>query len=407
MPNTNQKLNIICLSNQLWDFPNWTNKKHVMTRLASQGHNVIFVDPPINTGKVFFTQIRRGLWNLARLLTQIKKDKTGALVYTPLNVIPFPKVTSSLHIKKIKTLSKKIFDPKIKTVLWVYHVQIPELKKYLDKLHFDVLVYDCVDNYEGFPANSAFYSATVPKSLVISQEKMLAERANVVFATAPALVDKMKRYNKNVHFTPNVGDYEKFKSPEKYKDQIPQDLLLVKRPRVGFTGSLDEYKFDARLMRKTAQDNPDMSFVLIGQIALKDKNTGLEALGLSDLPNVHFLGFRPFENLHKYFAGFDAFIIPYQLNDYTVGGCFPIKFHDALAGGLPTVVTDLPSYYPFSNVSYISKTYDDFSYNVRKAVEEDSQEKITARKRIAQENSWEGKVQKLLELISIATRTIE
>jgi len=41
-----------------------------------------------------------------------------------------------------------------------------------------------------------------------------------------------------------------------------------------------------------------------------------------------------------------VFIIPYQINDYTVGGCFPVKFHDALSAGLPVVVTDLPAYAP-------------------------------------------------------------
>lgn len=376
-----------------------------MSRLAVRGHNVLFVDPPINTGKVFFRQIQRGLWKLHRILTQKKTDSCGALVYTPLNVVPFPKITANLHINRIKTISKKFFDPKLKTVLWVYHVQIPELEKYLDKLNYDILVYDCVDNYEGFPANSAFYSTTVPKEMVVEQEKLVSQRADVVFATAPALVEKIQKYNKNVYFTPNVGDYEKFSTPEKFKDQLPQDLFLIRRPRIGFTGSLDEYKFDAKLMRKVAQDNPDFSFVLIGQIALKDNNAGLNDLGLADLPNVHFLGYRPFEGLHKYFAGFDAFIIPYQLNDYTVGGCFPIKFHDALAGGLPTIVTDLPTYMPFSDVCYISKSYEEFSDNVRKAIEEDSQEKIDARKIVAKANSWDGKVEKLLELIAGVKQT--
>lgn len=395
-----QKYNIICLSNQLWDFPNWTNKRHVMSRLAKLGHKVLFVDPPINTGTVFFRQIQRGLWSFSRFLTQQKKDPSGALVYTPLNIVADSNFTSGLHTKRINKLSKKFFDPRLKTILWVYHVQIANLEKYLDTIKRDLLIYDCVDNYEGFPSDNSFYSAVVPKSKVVAQERLLAEKANLVFATAPGLVEKLKKYNPNVFFTPNVGDYKKFKDLSAYKANLPEDIKNIKRPRVGFTGSLDEYKFDAKLMRKTAEENPEVSFILIGQIALKDKNAGLKTIGLSDLPNIYFLGYKPFETIEKYFAGFDAYIIPYQLNDYTVGGCFPVKFHDALAAGLPTVVTNLPAYLPFSNVSYISKSYDDFSQNIQKALNEDNPEKITLRKEVAKENSWEGKVTKLLSYIA-------
>jgi hypothetical protein len=399
MVQNNQKLNIICLSNQLWDYPGWTNKKHVMTRLAKRGHKVLFVDPPINTGKVFGRQIGRGFWSPLRLLTQKKKSSSGALVYTPLNIIPNTAVTSRWHVNRIKKLAGGFLDKNQKTVLWVYHVQMSNLEAYLEDLDYDLLIYDCVDNYEGFPENSSFYSTTVPKNRVVKQEKYLAEKADLVFATAPGLVDKLREYNQNVHFTPNVGDFEKFKKAQEMKDEIPEDLVRIPRPRIGFTGSMDEYKFDAKLMRKIAQDHPDFSFILIGQVALKDSRASLQDLGLGDLQNVYFLGYKPYETIEQYFAGFDVYIIPYQLNDYTVGGCFPVKFHDGLAAGLPTVVTDLPAYRPFESVSYISKNYEEFSANVKNAIDEDSPQKISERQAVARENNWDGKVDRMLELV--------
>jgi len=221
-----------------------------------------------------------------------------------------------------------------------------------------------------------------------------------VFATTPLLVNKLSNFNKRVFFTPNVGDYDKFKDSKKLKDQVPADLLEISRPRVGFTGALDEYKFDTKLMEKVACDNPDVSFVLIGQMALKDKEAAEGDTSLTHLENVYLMGSRPYDILHLYYAGFDAAIIPYQLNDYTVGGCFPVKFHDSLAAGLPTIVTDLPAYAPFKDVSYISKTYDEFSANVKKALEEDNSRRVKARQAVAKDNSWEGKVQKMLEYIN-------
>ena len=370
-----------------------------MSRLADQDHNVLFVDPPINTGRVFWRQIQKGFWGIRRLLTQVVKDSTGAVIYTPLNILISQNLTSSMHIERIKSLMNKNFDNDLKTVLWVYHVQIPFLEKYVNNLPHDILVYDCVDNYLGFPDNSNFYSAIVPRSKVVEQEEFLAKNADIVFATAPGLVEKLKQYNKNVIFTPNVGDFGKFFKVSELKSSIPGDLEAIPRPRIGFTGALDSYKFDAKLVRKIAEDHPEFSFVLIGQLALKDRDAGLEDLILSDVKNVYFLGEKPYGEIEKYFAGFDAYFIPYQLNDYTVGGCFPVKFHDSLASGLPTIVTNLPAYMPFDNVSYISRSYEEFSANVKKALEEDNEHKVIERQEVARQNTWEGKIELMLKKV--------
>ncbi len=397
--NDSTKYNIICLSNQLWDFPNWTNKRHVMYRIAKAGNNVLFVDPPINTGNVFLKQILKGLWKFKRLLFQYKTDDCGAIVYTPLNIVPFSEVTSALHTSRINGLSRKFFDPNKKTILWVYHVQMQQLKKYLDNVKYDILVYDCVDNYLGFPDTSAFYATSVTKSKVREQEEMLARRANVVFCTAPGLVDRLKKFNANTHFAPNVGDYERFVHTNELKSSIPDDLKVIPRPRIGYIGALDDYKFDYALLKKCAKDHPSYSFVIIGPMALKDKEATVKELGFEGYSNVYFLGSRPYEDKAKYMAGFDVDMIPYVLNDYTVGGCFPVKFHDSLSAGLPIVVTDLPAYYPFKSVCYLSKNHSEFSVNIQKALEENTGEKLKQRQEMAKQNTWDGKVASMLKLV--------
>lgn len=397
-----EKYNVICFSNQLWDFPNWTNKKHVMHRLSLQGHHVLFVDPPINFGWVLLKQIKRGFWGLQRLLTQTKKDSDGVLVFNPINLLPFPDLTSKIHAFRIKKLAAKNFDSSRKTLLWVYHVQLPNLEYYIQNLKHDVLIYDCVDNYAGFPEEKAFYRASVYADTLLQQEEKLARAATIVFASAPGLADRLGKINSNTHFTPNVGDYAEFHDTKKYTTNIPEDLKEIPRPRIGFIGAMDSYKFDYDLVEKLAQDYPKYNFVLIGPLALKDKNAKLEDLPLAQYPNIFLLGSRPY-NLKKYYmAGFDVDIIPYVISDYTVGGCFPVKFHDSLAAGMPVVVTDLPAYAPFSKVCYISKTYGEFSNNLKKAMEEDSPQKIKERQKVAKENDWEGKVSNMLSLIETA-----
>jgi glycosyltransferase involved in cell wall biosynthesis len=196
-----------------------------------------------------------------------------------------------------------------------------------------------------------------------------------------------------------VGDFKRFKNTKSYKYKIPEDLSNIPRPRIGMIGALDEYKFDAKLIKKCVADHPDYSFVIIGPMALKDKDATLEDIGLSDLPNVHYLGARPYEEKKYYMAGFDVEVIPYQLNDYTVGGCFPVKFHDSLAAGLPVVVTDLPAYSPFEQVCYISRNYDEFSNNIKRALEEDNDKRVKERQEVAKVNDWDHKVDLMLKYI--------
>jgi len=391
----NDKYNIICFSNQLWDFPNWTNKRHVMWRMARLGHNVLFVDPPINTGRLFLKQLLGKKWSFKRLLTK-QYDDEKVRIFSPLDPLPFSDVTAGTHVRKINSISKSIFDKKRKTLLWIYHMEIPSLPVYIESLDYDALIYDCVDNYAGFPK----YNTEEKKQQVRDREKYLAEKADVLFGTTPALVESLKKYNSNVHFTPNVGDYEMFKDVKKLKGEIPNDITDIPRPRIGFVGALDEYKFDAELVKKVALDHPNYSFILIGQIALKDKDAGLSDLGLAGIDNIYFLGARPYQKKKYYMAGFDAEIIPYQLNDYTVGGCFPVKFFDSLAAGLPVIVTNLPSYSPFKDVSYISRNYEEFSKNIKIGLEEDSEARVKQRQLVAKENDWDGKVAKMLDIVN-------
>ena len=391
------KYNILTFSNQLWDFPNWTNKRHVMFRLSKLGHKIIFVDPPINAGFVLLRNVLKGYWSIFRLITQVKKDG-NIVIFTPVNFTPFFKFNAFLHSLQLKLLAFIYFKGENISLTWVYHVQLRNLFTYLKAVKTDKLIYDCVDNYEAFPDNQIPLRAIVRKSELPTQERSLATKADIVFATAPGLMEKLKKFNQNIYFTPNVGDYELFRDTKKLKDQLPEDLKAIPRPRIVYIGAMDDYKFDYELLKHSARALPNCSFVLIGPMALKDREAKDSIF--EGYSNIYFMGSRPYNQKPYYEAGSDVDIIPYVLNDYTVVGCFPVKFHDSLSAGIPVVVTDLPSYYPFRDVSYISKTYDDFVNNIKRALDEDSPDKIKARQDVAKENTWDKKVEQMLGIIS-------
>ena len=391
-----EKYNIICFSNQLWDYPNWTNKKHVMTRLGKMGHKIIFVDPPINFGRVFLRQIQKGYWTFLRFLIGYKKEG-NVMVYTPIKYYLFSKFSTFLFSEKINNLAQGFFNKKNKTLLWVYNVEIENLEEYLSQVKRDFLIYDCVDYYAGFPR----YETREQKEAFLETEKKLTENSDLVFATAPGLVDRLKKINKDTFYTPNVGDFEMFHNiKDKYKNDKPKELKSLTGPIVGYIGALDSYKFDYELLKKSAITYPEYNFVIIGDIALKDREGSLKELGLDNLSNVHFLGSIPFVKTPKYMAHFDCELIPYVYNDYTIGGCFPVKFFNTLSAGIPSIVTDLPVFAMYKNVAYISKTHDDFVNNIGKALSENSLTKINERISVAKENTWDSKVSNMLSIIN-------
>ncbi len=420
-----QKYNIVLLSNQFYDQPLKTNKWHVSTRLAAQGHNVIFVDPPTRF-KVLKEAIKSPIQFLSTLFSPIKKLDSGVYKYTPINLFNFG-LFSRLNIRlQIRVIDRQLaaFE-KNPSVLWIYHFDYPALEDLVRSLQFDVKLYDVVDEYAAFPeysrkvkTNTGLVSIIQSfddwmkirlnqdglsgKDWVIKREYWLSEVCDLIFASAPGLVLKFENILKNqhsiksVHFIPNSGDYQRFKDSKTYKERVPQDLEILPRPRITYAGAIDTYKMNLPLVEACARTYPDYSFVLLGP----EKVSDLDLTQLKKLSNVTFLGTRPYESLPYYFAGSDVFVIPYNLNEYTIGGCFPVKFHDALSAGLPVVVTDMPAYKPFSDVCYIAKTESDYVSMIKLALEEDNEQKFNARREVAKNNSWEGKVSKQLQIIS-------
>lgn len=389
-----EKYNIICLSNQLWDYPNWTNKRHVMTRLSKMGHKVLFVDPPINFGRVLLTQFKKGFFNLKRLFTGVKVDGE-AIVFTPIKFFNNERFFAKHFAKKINTLLKNNSLLESQTILWIYNVEIPELDVYLNEINRDYLIYDCVDYYAGFPR----YHDKESKEKILEIEKNLTRNADLVFATAPGLVERLKKINSKTFYTPNVGDFELFYNIKERFREVPEKLKNIPKPIIGYIGALDSYKFNYLLLKEAAIRYPEYSFVLIGNLGLKDRQSSLAELGLENLSNVHFLGEVPFLETPKYMAHFDIDLIPYVYNDYTIGGCFPVKFFNSMSAGIPAVVTDLPVFTMYKNVTYISKSNHDFIENIKKALDERSNKKQQEMIEVAKLNTYEIKVANMLSLI--------
>ena len=132
---------------------------------------------------------------------------------------------------------------------------------------------------------------------------------------------------------------------------------------------------------------PDWSFVFIG-----GEKPGSNFLDLKTLPNVHFLGMKPNEELPKYMANFDACLNLFASGDLSKD-VSPLKFYEYLATGKPIVSTPQPDQIlQFAPIIHIAGSEQAFISACEDALSDLSEERKTARIEEGRKSSWDARV---------------
>jgi glycosyltransferase involved in cell wall biosynthesis len=391
---------IVCLSSQEWDDGMWTNKQHVMSRLA-RDHRVIHVDWGMRPlVQYLFRRIKRSPSDLLspwKMLTEGVYPRDGDLymgdAWAPVfaNLFPFDNRFRDFWAFDFKVrmvrrwLDARDEDP----IVWVYHPGYAEAVELLDP---KLLVYDCVDNYEAFPKYQD------DADWIAGREEALARKADLVFTSAANLVDKLKPYNPDhTHLVHNVGDARHFKQALEPETEVPDDLTEIaeRGPVMGFVGAVSDYKLNVEWVTDAAAARPAWQFVIIGPVGLADSSTDVRALKRAD--NIYLMGHRDYEALPGYLKGFDVGLIPYNINEYT-RSCFPIKFFEYLAAGLPVAMSNLPALEEFYGPVHVAEETTGFIEACEAALDQNG-DGLDERVALAEENSWESKVAEMMRYV--------
>ena len=397
---------IVCLSSQDWGDRMWTNKQHIMSRLAKQ-HRVVHVDFGISNPVSFAARALRHdpsqLFSPHRLWSDgiLKREGAGNLYigssWGPpgLELLPQDSAlrghfTYDEKVRIVQEWLKRegISDP----IVWVYHPGFGEAALRLPR---KLLVYDCVDEYTAFPAYKKC------KEWLAAREQKLCENADLVFCTAPALYERKRVFNpEGTHYVHNVGDADHFKRALAEHTRVPSEVAALPKPVIGFVGAVSNYKLNIDWLLTLARTRPGYHLCLIGPIGVSDPSTNVSAL--KALPNVHVLGTRDYDVLPEYMKGFDVAVIPYRLNEYTES-VFPIKFFEYLATGKPVVVSRLPALAGFLDSVRVADDEDSFVAQCDQALAgrgAGSEERVA----LAEANSWSKRVSDLMGLIEEALK---
>lgn len=378
------KLNIVCISPAPWDYPVWTNRQHIMSRL-SKNHRVLYVFNPVFLRSCFKRIISLKKNKIVSMLNEINSN---LFVFTPF-IIPF--INKMPVIRSVNTLIGsfflKIAFNKLgfnKYIVWFYD---PEAVGYLDYLNPQLSCYDCVDEYSTMPD----YSTMRKKRRLEQLERELIKRCDLIFTTSMNLYHQKKQLNEKTFLVENVGDFEHFNKVNHGKLKLPQDFPNVSFPVIGFIGAMDHYKVDFDLIEFIADTRPQWHLIMIGsRMNSKDKRAPYPIRN-----NIYYLGGKEYSNLPDYVAQFNICIIPYKINEYTKN-VFPIKFFEFLATGKPVVTTALPALLQYKSIVNISQSYDEFLHAIEKSLYHDSEDQKKERLQIAKNHTWESRKDRLL-----------
>jgi glycosyltransferase involved in cell wall biosynthesis len=361
---------------------------HHISSVLAEDHEVVYIEKLRYFSEIFNIKLSRFL----RFLTPARKVKENLLVITPPPSIPFidklplfNKINDYIFLLFLKRKLKKInFKP---TILWLYSYYAYFT---IGKFGEDVSIYYCCD---------PFFLWELKHN--VKKEKQLCRNVDLIFTPSTKLTERKKQFNSNSYTILHGVDLDIFceASPD-----IPEDLKNIKKPVIGFVGNMFigdlEYRDDQELIKYIADKRPDWSIVLVGPLVFNSVLDKKQWKGFSQ-KNIHLLGKKDVSRLPSYIHHFDVAIIPFHVNEKNTWVTVPVKFLEYLVMGKPVVTTHFSDFEGLSPEYYeTGYDYDDFIKKIEKSLSEDSPEKAQQRKNYAKGNSWEKRIEQILEIVN-------
>lgn len=292
----------------------------------------------------------------------------------------FNKVNDYLYISYTSMNTFNVIPEPIVILSWAMNIS------YLQSLENYFLVYDYIDDVSIFHLYDQRMEAA---------HRYLLQNADVVVATAERLLNKAKKLRTDAVLCPNGVDFSLFSS-DKGPSVVPGELRQIVhsgKQIVGYYGALARW-VDYDLIRFLAKNRPDLEIVLIGM----DYDGSLEKSGVAQLDNVTFLGHKHYSQLPNYLDFFDVAIIPFCINEITLG-TNPIKMYEYMCAGKPVVTTNMPECVKASGV-LVGKNKKHFVKLVDKALQlKKDKNYVKSLVAFAKLNTWENRVKIIRRLI--------
>lgn len=222
-------------------------------------------------------------------------------------------------------------------------------------------------------------------------EPVLIRKNDLCVANSTYLADYCKQFNPNSFYVGQGCEVGSFTNG--VNSRKPEDLSGIKRPIIGYVGSLNSNRLDINIIENIAKSFHDYSIVLIGP-----QDDTFKSSALHQLNNVYFGGSKPVEKLPAYINAFDVCINPQLVNEITIGN-YPRKIDEYLALGKPVVATKTKTMESFGEYVYLVEENSNYIDSIQKAIFENNESVSSERIKFAASHTWENSVSEILKLI--------
>lgn len=342
-----------------WDEP--PRARHQLAKALAKNHQVIFV----------------GINRKGKPSIQIEEVEDNITLITPYWFIHGKIVNRLPYLNEIyqKWLFKRItkqFNDQV-------HVINFDPSASLIHNYFEDVVYFCNDN---------FLDIKRSKSIIVTlyhtfTQKRICRKARFCAGVSVYLKEKLEKYNKHSYLILTAATQLQTNEIEKATEEETKNIVYI-----GWLSKLNK-QWIINLAK-----HHDYKVYLVGPY------TNKQVEGLTDIENVIITGEKQKDELNTFISKADVCIAPYKPGkDTEEVYTMPNKFWLYMNFGKPIVTCEIKNLYELPDgFVYQADDETDFVNKIEKAINENSKDLILERKEFIDKNSWESRVDQLLEL---------
>jgi len=371
---------ILCFSHDWTGDP--LSKTHLM-RVLSRDNRILWINAIANRMPTTSTKDLSRIYKKLKSFTEpMREVEPNIFVMNPLAIPAYgSKAIVSLNqkflVRQVKSAMKKLGMKNV-----INMVFNPAAGMIAGKLGETEQIYYCVDEYTAFTGVSAGLKEI---------EEDLFRQSDFVVVSAETLLESKKKFNEKTFLIRHGVDFHHFRKALDAATKIPDEIANLPKPIIGFHGLLADW-VDFELLKKIAEHFKNGSLVLIGKITF-DAEKKIKIL--DGVPNIHFLGRKPYEELPDYCRGFDVALNPFVMNELT-RNVNPLKVREYLAAGLQVVSTDIPEVRVLEDC-LVGENHADFIAKIEKILQNPKPRKEVSD--AIRHESWDAKVDELREIM--------
>lgn len=234
-------------------------------------------------------------------------------------------INESFHLNQVKKVIAKI-NPDI---IWCSH---PNQAQFFDFFKGKPVIYDCMDDYASIEYNQS------KKEKITSNEKKLVERSSVVFASSQYLKNLLVKNNpqkESVISVLNNGYSSGW--------QIENSLSIKNKPlKLVYFGTVGRW-FDFNSVLGAMEKDQDFELHLYGPCEV--------GITIPDNNRIIYHGIVEHSELPRVTEGYDAFIMPFELNDIVLA-VDPVKLYEYISLLKDIICIQYPEVERFSKFVY-------------------------------------------------------